>query len=161
MAANPLVYVLHGAWHGPVHFESVKAKFHSLGYSMRCPQQPSTGASPPTKTLHDDAAYVRAELELLVEHGQEVILVMHSYGGMVGSQAAAGLGKIERMKRGQSGGIVRLFYACAFLLPVGSDLCKSLGGSFPPWIREEVGRRAEDAPLLHLCVDWRSLLGRR
>ena len=138
MATKPLVYVLHGAWHGPSYFETVKAKLHALGYTMACPEQPSTGASPPTKTLYDDAAYVRAELELLIEHGQEVVLVMHSYGGMVGTQAAAGLGKAERTQRGLSGGIVRLFYACAFLLPVGSDLCKSLGGSFPPWIKEEV-----------------------
>jgi pimeloyl-ACP methyl ester carboxylesterase len=144
MASQPLVYILHGAWHGPAYFETVKGKLQALGYTMLCPQQPSTGASPPTKTLHDDAAVVRAELELLIEHGQEVVLVMHSYGGMVGTQAAAGLGKAERTKQGKTGGVVRLLYACSFLLPLGSDLCKSLGGSFPPWIKEEV--RAEVVP---------------
>lgn len=136
---QPLVYVLHGAWHGPAYFDTVRLKFQALGYTMVCPQQPSTGALPPTKTLHDDAAHVRAELELLIEHGQEVVLVMHSYGGMVGTQAAAGLGKVERARRGQTGGIVRLFYACSFMLPLGSDLCNGLGGKLPPWIIEEVG----------------------
>ena len=136
MATKPLVYILHGAWHGPSYFETVKGKLQARGYTMACPEQPSTGASPPTKTLYDDAAHVRAELELLIEHGQEVVLVMHSYGGMVGTQAAAGLGKAERTQRGLSGGIVRLFYACSFLLPLGSDLCNSLGGSFPPWIKK-------------------------
>jgi pimeloyl-ACP methyl ester carboxylesterase len=140
MATKPLVYILHGAWHGPAYFEDVKSKLQTLGYTMMCPQQPSTGANPPLATLYDDAAHVRAELEVLIEHGQEVVLVMHSYGGMVGTQAAVGLGKEERMRRGQSGGIVRLFYACAFLLPLGSDLCKALGGGFPAWIREEVSR---------------------
>lgn len=138
MTTQPLVYILHGAWHGPEYFELVRTKFQALGYIMMCPQQPSTGALPPTKTLHDDAAHVRAELELLIEHGQEVVLVMHSYGGMVGTQAAAGLGKVERAKRGQTGGIVRLFYACAFMLPLGSALSSGLGGRLPPWIKEEV-----------------------
>src|ERR1700742_3199523 len=141
MASKPLVYVLHGAWHGPEYFEAARAKFQALGYTMLCPQQPSTGATPPTVTLYDDAAHVRGELELLIEHGQEVVLVMHSYGGMVGTQAAAGLGKAERMKRGLSGGIVRLFYACSFLLPLGADLAGGLGGKLPPWIKEEVSNR--------------------
>ena len=140
MPSKPLVYVLHGAWHNPEYFQTVKVKFEAPGYNLLCPQQPSTGASPPTKTLHDGATYVRAELELLIEHGQEVVLVMHSYGGVVETQAATGLGKAERMKKGKSGGIVRLFYACAFLLPLGSDLCRLLGGSLPPWITEEVSR---------------------
>ncbi|EXJ75174.1 uncharacterized protein A1O5_01870 [Cladophialophora psammophila CBS 110553] len=137
MAPKPVVFVLHGAWHGPVYFEPVKSKLEALGYTMVCPQQPSTGGIPPTTTLYDDAAHVRAELEQLVEQGEDVVLVLHSYGGMVGTQAAAGLGKAERMKRGQKGGIVRLFYACAFLLPLGKDLCGGLGGRLPPWIKEE------------------------
>jgi pimeloyl-ACP methyl ester carboxylesterase len=105
MAAKPLVYICHGAWHGPAHFEKVKVELQSLGYTMLCSRYPSTGG-PPTMTLYDDAAHVRAELEVLIETGQEVVLVMHSYGGMVGTQAAAGLGKAEREKQGLSGGIV-------------------------------------------------------
>ncbi|KIX92919.1 uncharacterized protein Z520_11395 [Fonsecaea multimorphosa CBS 102226] len=132
MSPKPVIFILHGAWHGPAHFEPVKSRFEALGFTMLCPQQPSTGAVPPTRTLYDDAAHVRAELEQLVEQGKEVLLVMHSYGGMVGTQAAAGLGKAERMKGAQKGGIVRLFYACAFLLPVGKSLVAGLGG-LPPW----------------------------
>ena len=138
MTPKPVIYVVAGAWHGPIFFDEVKMKFQALGYTMICPQMPSIDAAPPTKTLHDDAAFVRAELELLIESGKEVLLVLHSYGGMVGTQAAAGLGKVERTKRGQTGGVVRLFYAAAFLLPLGFDLCKPLGGKLPPWVKEEV-----------------------
>jgi pimeloyl-ACP methyl ester carboxylesterase len=152
MQPKPLVYILHGAWHGPEYFEAVGAKLQALGYTMLCPRQPSTGASPPDKTLYDDAAIVRAELEVLIEHGQDVLLVMHSYGGMVGTQAAAGLGREERSKQGKKGGIVKLLYACSFMLPLGADLCNALGGSFPPWIIEEVsGDRG-------LTVCWKVVL---
>src|SRR5882757_9314808 len=137
MASKPVVYILHGAWHSPSCFDLVKEKLEALGYTVICPQQPSTGATPPTKTLQDDAALVRAELELLIEHGQEVVLVMHSYGGVVGTQAATGLGKAERTKRGQRGGIIKLFYACSFLLPLGYDLCTPLGGELAPFIKAE------------------------
>lgn len=134
-----MIYILHGAWHSPVFFDPVKAEFEALEYTMLCPQQPSTGAVPPTKSLQDDAAVVRAELELLIEHGQEVVLVMHSYGGVVGTQAAAGLGKATRMQQGQRGGIIRLLYVCSFLLPLGYDLCTPLGGELAPFIKAEVG----------------------
>ncbi|KIW98009.1 uncharacterized protein Z519_01593 [Cladophialophora bantiana CBS 173.52] len=82
MAPNPVIFVLHGAWHGPVYFEPVKSKLEALGFTMVCPQQPSTGGIPPTTTLYDDAAHVRAELEQLVDQGEDVVLVLHSYGGM-------------------------------------------------------------------------------
>ncbi|RMZ79359.1 hypothetical protein DV736_g6680, partial [Chaetothyriales sp. CBS 134916] len=79
-------------------------KLEARGYTVLCPQQPSTDANPPTKTMYDDADLVRSELELLVENGKDILLVMHSYGGVVGTQAAAGLGKAERQKKGQKGG---------------------------------------------------------
>jgi pimeloyl-ACP methyl ester carboxylesterase len=110
---------------------------------MLCPELPSVGADPP-RSLHDDARHVRAELELLIEHGEKIIVVMHSYGGMVGTQAAARLGLAERARKGQQGGVIRLFYACSFMLPAGFDLDGSLGG-LPPWIKERVNLPSEAA----------------
>lgn len=88
--------------------------------------------------MYDDAQFIRGELELLIDQGQDVVLVMHSYGGVVGTQAAAGLGKVERQNKGQKGGIIRLFYACSFILPLGHHLCTALGGELAPFIRAEV-----------------------
>ncbi|OAP64809.1 hypothetical protein AYL99_00781 [Fonsecaea erecta] len=59
---------------------------------------------------------------------------------MEGTEAATGLGKAVRMSRGQQGGIVRAFYACAFLPPVGKSLVAGLGG-LPPWVKEEASKR--------------------
>jgi pimeloyl-ACP methyl ester carboxylesterase len=113
-----------------------KSRLQDLGYTMLCPELPSVGADPP-RSLHDDARHIRAELELLIEHGEEIVVVMHSYGGMVGTQAAAGLGLADRARKGRRGGVMRLFYACAFMLPAGFDLDGSLGG-LPPWIIQHV-----------------------
>ncbi|KAL2427080.1 hypothetical protein ABEF95_008073 [Exophiala dermatitidis] len=137
MTVKSLIYVLHGSWHGPAFFDPVKAKLEGRGYTVVCPQQPSTGATPPTKTMYDDVEFVRGELEHLADQGHDILLVMHSYGGVVGTQAAAGLGKTERQKKGQEGGIVRLFYTCAFILPVGHHLCNAVGGQLAPFIKAE------------------------
>ncbi|KAK4935204.1 hypothetical protein LTR10_023704 [Elasticomyces elasticus] len=137
MSTKPVIYMLHGAWHSPAYFVTVKSKIESEGYTMMCPQVPTSGAVPPTKTLYEDANFVRGEMERLIEQGQDVVLVMHSYGGVVGTQAAAGLGKAERQKKGQKGGIVHLFYACAFIVALEQSLCDPLGGKLAPWIKVE------------------------
>lgn len=142
MNTKPVIYILHGAWHSPAYFVTVKTKLESRGYTVRCPQLPSSGAVPPTKTLYDDADVVRGELEPLIERGQDVVLVMHSYGGVVGTQAAAGLGKAERQRQGQQGGIVALFYACSFMVNLGQSLCSPLGGELAPFIKTEVNLHA-------------------
>ncbi|KAI1621738.1 Alpha/beta hydrolase fold-1 [Exophiala viscosa] len=137
MNTKPVIYMLHGAWHSPAYFVTVKSMFEARGYKVISPQVPTSGAVPPTKTLYDDADFVRGELEPLIEHGQDVVLVMHSYGGVVGTQAAAGLGKAERQNRGLKGGIVHLFYACSFIVALGQSLCDPLGGKLAPWIKAE------------------------
>lgn len=139
MSSKPLIYILHGAWHSPQYFEVAKGRLEALDYTVMCPKQPSTGAVPPTMTMYDDAAQVHAELDLLIEGGLEVFIIMHSYGGLVGSQAAAGLGQIERSKRGLQGGVIGLLYVCAFILPLGHHLCTALGGELAPFIKAEVG----------------------
>lgn len=138
MNSKPVIFILHGAWHSPEYFEPVKPRLEALGYTIVCPPLRTIGAVPPTLTLYDDAAQVRAELDLLVENGEDVFLVMHSYGGMVGTEAAAGLGKEERSKRALNGGVIGLLYVCAFMLPLGHHLCTAIGGELAPFIKAEV-----------------------
>jgi hypothetical protein len=64
--------------------------------------------------------------------GKDVILVMHSYGGVPGSAAAKDLSKEERAKESKPGGIVRLVYLAAFPIEEGVSL-DDLGGSLSSW----------------------------
>jgi len=59
------------------------------GYTSIYPALPSANTSPPTVTLYDDAKLIRSEVGNLVEEGKDVVVVMHSYGGIVGSEAIA------------------------------------------------------------------------
>lgn len=55
----------------------------------------------------------------LVSAGKKVVLVMHSAGGFTGSQAIEGLSAEERKRKGEEGGIVKLVYLTAALIPEG------------------------------------------
>ena len=62
---------------------------------------------------------------------------MHSYGGVVGSNALERLSWQERNEKGQKGGVIAIVYMAAFLLPLGrSDTifllsCVSLATPLP------------------------------
>ena len=91
-------------------------------------------------TMYDDAALIRSELSKLVEgEGRNVIVVMHSYGGIVGTEAVdASLAKKPREEKGLPGGVLRLLYMTALLLPIGASLGSAVGGQLPPFIPIEV-----------------------
>ncbi len=111
----------------------------AAGYPTVCPLQPSYGSDPPTLTLYDDAAVIHSAASNLVNEGKDVVVAMHSYGGCVGTQAITeDLGKRQRAEQGLSGGVVRLFYICAFLLPMGNSLGSAFGGKLPSFIKTEV-----------------------
>ncbi len=64
---------------------------------------------------------------------------MHSYGGVVGTEAVdETLGAKQRQIKGLSGGVTQLLYLCAFLLSEGNSLGSAFGGQLPPFIKTEV-----------------------
>src|SRR5436190_3637998 len=104
------VILVHGAAHGnPEYFKPLKAWLTYDGIesvSMKCP---SDGADPPRLGMYDDAKYVREIILKEIDAGKDVLVFMHSYGGMVGTEASKGLSKAERQKEGKKGGVVHLY----------------------------------------------------
>ena len=49
----------------------------------------------------------------------DVVLVMHSYGGCAGSAGVAGLSKAARTADGKQGGIIGLIFMCGFIAHEG------------------------------------------
>ncbi|RMZ79010.1 hypothetical protein DV737_g3647, partial [Chaetothyriales sp. CBS 132003] len=82
-------------------------------------------------TMYDDAAAIASKITSLADdEGKDVVLVMSSYGGFPGTEAAYGLSKATRAKNGLKGGIIALVYLAAFLPTVG-DSTKGLTGGMP------------------------------
>ncbi|KAJ5833619.1 hypothetical protein N7474_001930 [Penicillium riverlandense] len=136
MSSLTFVFAL-GAWVTPKVFGPLRARLDALGVSSECPPHPSIGAEPPSKTLADDVASLRDVLTTLVDEGKDVVVVAHSYGGVVASAAVEGLDKIARGAANKPGGVSKVVFLSAFALDKGQSLLGMLGGNFLPWMRVE------------------------
>ena len=136
---KPTFVFSHGGWVTPVVFDAVRGRLDTLGYPSECPAHPSIGAEPPSLTLEDDVASLRRVLTTLADEGKDIVIVAHSYGGVVASTASEGLVKHFRAENGKLGGIVKVVYLAAFALDKGQSLLGVLGGVYLPWMKVEVG----------------------
>ncbi|KAF3480968.1 uncharacterized protein GIQ15_06315 [Arthroderma uncinatum] len=145
--SKPTIALVPGAWHTPAHYEDFLAEVEKAGYPTACLQLPGVdSATPNDETVASNAAAVREKLLLpLLDDGKNVILVMHSFGGCIGSVAAAGLNKKDR---GSSGGVVGLIYIAAFLAKEGVSLFNALGGKFDDFVKvdDATGQLTVDNP---------------
>lgn len=150
MATNskPVIVLVHGAWHVPQHYEDFLSLLEKEGFEVRCPHLPTCDEpTKPTASLYDDARRVRDLVADLINHGREVIMLLHSYGGTVGTEAVTGLSRSERAASGLQGGITHLIYMCAFMLQVG----ESVGGASLPRPVPEPVERDETTGTTFLC----------
>ncbi len=139
MAAKPTIVFSIGAWLMPPAFTTIQNKLAERGIPSEVPAHPSIGAEPPNKTLSDDVASFRAVLSKLVEEQRkDVVVVGHSYGGVVASCAVEGLAKDARNAAGKEGGVIRIVYMAAFALDKGTSLLDMLGGQPLPWMEIDV-----------------------
>lgn len=138
MVSVPTIVLVPGAWCTPIVYDALRATLTSRDLPSTAIAHPSIGAEPPSKTLTDDVAHLRSELVSMINKGKDIILVLHSYGGVVGSGAVEGLGKAERAQQGKQGGVVMVVYMSAFAIPKGKSLLDMLGGRFLPFMKAEV-----------------------
>ncbi|KAF4311938.1 hypothetical protein GTA08_BOTSDO12061 [Botryosphaeria dothidea] len=135
--SKPTLVFAPGAWHTPACFDAVRDQLHARGWATEAVAYPSVGAEPPTLGLAEDVAAVRSTLERLADEGKQIVLTVHSYGGLVGQNAVEGLGYKQRAAAGKKGGVILLVYLTAFVAPKGATIKQMLGGQFLPWMKFE------------------------
>lgn len=117
MQSLPTIVLVHGAWHTPPNYQTYIDALKKQGFQVHCPRLPTcSGVSPPTASLPDDIACVKELVTSLVEDGQRVLMVLHSYGGAVGGSAVEGLSLADRQAAGKPGGVIHLLCLCGYLL---------------------------------------------
>ncbi|KAJ5805295.1 alpha/beta-hydrolase [Penicillium riverlandense] len=125
---KPTVLLIPGAWHQGSTFEPVANILRAQGYQAETITLPSAGG-PASTTAYDDADHIRkAYLDDLVAQGKEVIIVMHSYGGIPGTESVKGLARKDLIAKGKKGGVISLIYQSAFLVPAGASVESFLPG---------------------------------
>jgi pimeloyl-ACP methyl ester carboxylesterase len=99
------VLLVHGAWHGAWCWERVVSGLAAEGVASHAVDLPGHGDDPgPMADLHGDASSVRRALDDLSANGDEIVLVGHSYGGAVITEA------------GDHRAVQHLVYLCALAL---------------------------------------------
>jgi alpha-beta hydrolase superfamily lysophospholipase len=126
---KPEIVFVQGSFQTPLVYNNVVTGLRDLGYSVTLPPRPSCSDVNdddfPTRTLTDDASAVTKFIEQLAEDGKMVVVVMHSYGGIVGSEAIPeSLSYAGRQARGQKGGVIHLVFYTAFLLEKGKSVSR-------------------------------------
>jgi pimeloyl-ACP methyl ester carboxylesterase len=139
--SKPTIVCVPGAWHTPEGYENVFKALEPHGYPTIGLPLPSVGASPALLSFDEDVEAIRDCLRKLIEEDEkEVVLVVHSYSGMPGTEAPVSLGKKEREAKGLKGGVTRLVYIMAFA-PLEGFTPTAGGRKYPDWMRldAEVG----------------------
>ena len=106
---NPTVVLVHGAF-------AESSSWNEVIEHLRQKSIPTIAAANPLRSLGGDAAYVR---DVIASVEGPVILVAHSYGGLVATEAAA-----------QNSSVVALVYVAAFAGDTGENAFE-LSAKFP------------------------------
>ena len=108
--SRPVFVLVPGASHSPLIYEPLRTALWHHGYTAYPLDLPSVGGNPPTYDFTEDVRAIRDLCSQLADAGEDVILVMHAYGGLPGGEALWGLSKGEREQRGLPGGVIRLVF---------------------------------------------------
>ncbi|XPS70465.1 hypothetical protein M3J09_002681 [Ascochyta lentis] len=119
--SKPTIVIIPGSFSVYGAYDPFLALLRAQDFTALAIQLPSTQKRhpQPPATLQDDAAHVRGVVEQLVAEGggSEVVVVAHSYGGTVATEALSGLGVAAGDEK--KGGVRRLVFLSATAPKVG------------------------------------------
>ncbi|MEX0847201.1 MAG: alpha/beta hydrolase [Ilumatobacteraceae bacterium] len=116
-APAPLVVLVHGAWHGAWCWAALQARLDDAGIASLAIDLPGHGTSTaPLGDMYGDAQHVADVIDTV---GRPVVLVGHSYGGAVITEAALRTPHVHH-----------LVYLTAFALDQDETIMGAIG-SFP------------------------------
>jgi pimeloyl-ACP methyl ester carboxylesterase len=113
MSVKPVFVLVPGAWHLASTFNRITSRLRALSYTCITYDHKAISEDPPVASIDVDIAGVRARVVEQLDRGHNVVVVGHSWGGIVTSGALEGLGKLERGAK--ESGVVKIVYLCAFV----------------------------------------------
>ncbi|KAK3312977.1 Alpha/beta hydrolase fold-1 [Apodospora peruviana] len=150
MSPKPTIVFVAGAWHGPELWDKVSTLLEEQDYrcvAVALPTTQSTAAG-----ISDDVKAVRHAIEAETSQGRDVVVVAHSYGGVVGPSAIKDL-TAKTDAQGSSFGCVRgLVMMATGFMPTGVGFLEAGGGTPPP-----IWRVDEESGLAVITVEPREL----
>jgi pimeloyl-ACP methyl ester carboxylesterase len=133
----PVIVLVPGAFGTPEGFKRLLPHLIKAGYSTHPGSYPSCNPSDAAKvSSSQDIAFLRDNILLpLLDQGKDVVIIAHSYGGVVAGGAAKELAKETRRAQGQHTGVIGLIYVAGNITLDGESLFTAVGGAYPPFIK--------------------------
>lgn len=148
--SKPVIVIVPGAWHRPKHYQRINDGLQKFQYEAVGVTLPSVDSKPPLTSWDKDAEAAREVILKSLDAGKDVIVIAHSYGGVVMSEAVKGLGKNAREEQGLGAGVVRLIYMCAIAPQEG----QSLQSQTKPVTDEELQLQQRQQQAIHMQEVW-------
>ena len=116
---EPIIVLVHDIWHTPEHYRPYITALEQSAFQVYCPLLSTCDLSlpPAQRSVLIDLAILSSLVKSLVAAGKKVIMVMHGYGGIIGSNVPEILSFDYRAARGRRGGVIHLLYMSAYILP--------------------------------------------
>jgi len=149
MSTPPTLVFIPGSWHKPTCYDKV-TKLLQDQHNLKCVSitLPSTTGNP-AATFKDDLDAAREAISTETTHGRNVVVVAHSYGGMVGNSAIKGFTPDPTSQNQTSTGYVigLILIASGFTLSGVAFMDPFLGRPPPSWrVNNETGYAELVAP---------------
>lgn len=140
-SSKPCVVLVHGSWHQPRHWEPISERLGAAGYDVVAVDLPSCSGVAMDDAAVQDITAIRKAIENFTAAGRDVVVVMHSYGGFVGSEAIGEYMEARNAEEAATastgtasprGKIVHLVYVAAMILERGvSTATEPFSGRMP------------------------------
>jgi alpha-beta hydrolase superfamily lysophospholipase len=137
---KPAIVIVPGSCAPPAFYASVADRLREEGYETIVGALPTASREPPAPaaTFEDDVAAFHAIVEELADQNKDVVIVTHSYGGVVGTECVNGLAKTDRGAAGKKGGVVQLVYFSSVVPVEGQSLQDAMADQLPDYFTIEV-----------------------
>ncbi|OJJ30159.1 hypothetical protein ASPWEDRAFT_45722 [Aspergillus wentii DTO 134E9] len=137
--SSPTIVIVPASFCPSSFYSAVSGALQDHGLETVVGTLQSTALEPSGKaaTMQDDSTYFRQIISDLAHQEKEIVLVAHSYGGIVATECSQGLSRTERQASGQKGGIIQLVYMACIVPRAGHSLQDNMGDLLPDYINVE------------------------
>jgi hypothetical protein len=126
---KPTLLLLHGSWHSNQTWERLLPLLDGKGYKTIAPQVCFCGTEEPLTSIAPCIAQIQAIIAEETSAGRDVVMINHSFGGVVGCSSVNGFtAKNQSRLAGSGGKVIGIIQMCALTIPSNTSLLQFLGG---------------------------------
>ncbi|KAM0426476.1 hypothetical protein ACHAPT_008167 [Fusarium lateritium] len=129
MSQKPTLILVPGAWHLPECWHKIVSAMEARDFKCVTVGLPTASSNTEAKYA-DDVIAVREAIQAETTQGRNVVVVVHSFGGSVGSSALKGF--TSKPEDGVSGRAIGFFMIATGFVPTGITFLDLFGGKPPP-----------------------------